>query len=72
MSSPGIANESFTYSGSVLLANITYNTTSPGGNSPTRVGIHAAQYATRVSAGATTTCNRTVGNISGGRGLKSW
>ena len=52
ISNAGTANESITYSGSVLLANITYNSTSPGGNSPTRVGIHATQYATRISAGA--------------------
>ena len=48
----GAANESITYSGSVFIANITYNSTSPGGNSPTRVGIHATPFATRISAGA--------------------
>ena len=48
----GTANEAIVYSGSVLVANITYNTTSPGGSNPTRVGIHATQYATRISAGA--------------------
>ena len=52
MSNSGTANESFTYSGSVLQANITYTSTSPSGNSPTRVGIHATAYATRISAGA--------------------
>ncbi len=48
----GAANESITYTGSVFNANITYNSTSPGGNSPTRVGIHATASATRISAGA--------------------
>jgi len=53
ISNAGTANEAVTaYTGSVLFANITYNTTSPGGNSPLRVGIHATQYATRISAGA--------------------
>ena len=49
----GAANESVSsYSGSVLNANITYNTTSIGGNSPNRVGMHATPYANRISAGA--------------------
>lgn len=48
----GAANESINYTGSVLNANITYNSTSPGGNSPLRVGIHATANATRISAGA--------------------
>jgi len=48
----GTANEAAVYSGSVLVANITYNSTSPGGQNPTRVGIHATPFATRVSAGA--------------------
>jgi formylglycine-generating enzyme required for sulfatase activity len=53
ISSPGSANEAVTaYTGSVLFANINYNATSPGGNSPLRVGIHATQYSTRISAGA--------------------
>ena len=53
ISNAGTANEAVTaYTGSVLFANITYNSTSPGGNSPTRVGIHATANATRVSAGA--------------------
>ncbi len=47
------ANESVNnYTGSVLNANITYNVTAPGGNSPKRVGVHATPYATRISAGA--------------------
>jgi formylglycine-generating enzyme required for sulfatase activity len=49
----GTANEAVSsYTGSVLYANITYNSTSPGGNSPTRVGIHATANSTRISAGA--------------------
>ncbi len=53
ISNPGAANESVTsYSGSVFDANINYNVTSPNGNSPTRVGMHATAYATRISAGA--------------------
>lgn len=53
ISNSGTANESVTsYSGPALFANITYNTTSPGGNSPLRVGIHATSVSTRISAGA--------------------
>lgn len=53
ISNLGTANEAVTaYSGSVLNGNFTYNGTSPGGNSPLRVGIHATAYATRISAGA--------------------
>ena len=53
VSNSGAANESVTaYSGSVFNANINYNSTSPGGNSPLRVGIHATPFATRISAGA--------------------
>ena len=53
ISNSGTANEAVTsYTGSALFANITYNTTSPGGNSPLRVGIHATANATRISAGA--------------------
>jgi hypothetical protein len=53
ISNAGTATESVTsYSGSVLFANITYNATSPGGNSPLRVGIHATANSTRISAGA--------------------
>ena len=53
ISNSGAANEAVTvYTGSVLDANITYNSTSPGGNSPLRVGIHATAYANRISAGA--------------------
>ncbi len=48
----GAANESVTYSGSVLNANITYTSTSPSGQNPLRVGIHATPFATRISAGA--------------------
>lgn len=40
------------YTGSVYNANVTYQSTSPGGNSPMRVGIHATSFATRISAGA--------------------
>ncbi len=46
----GAANESYTYSGSVLNANITHNAAS--GSRITRVGIHATASATRISAGA--------------------
>jgi len=53
ISNAGGPNEAVSaYQGSVLQANITYNSTSPGGNSPLRVGIHATAYATRISAGA--------------------
>ena len=52
LTNAGTANESANYTGSVLNANITYSSTAPGGGSPTRVGMHATQYATRISAGA--------------------
>jgi formylglycine-generating enzyme required for sulfatase activity len=53
LSNSGAVNEAVTaYTGSVLYANITYNATSPFGNSPTRVGIHATANSTRISAGA--------------------
>jgi formylglycine-generating enzyme required for sulfatase activity len=52
LNNAGTTNESITYSGSVLNANINHNLASPGGNSPTRVGIHATAGATRISAGA--------------------
>jgi hypothetical protein len=48
----GTASEGVTTSGSVLNANICYNSTSPNGNAPLRVGIFATQYATRISSGA--------------------
>lgn len=52
ISNSGAANEAVTsYSGSVLNANITNIYTSPQ-KVPLRVGIHATQYATRISAGA--------------------
>jgi len=48
----GAANESVTsYTGSVYIANITHNGIALS-SSPTRVGIHATPYATRISAGA--------------------
>lgn len=53
ISNPGAANETVTsYSGSVFNTNITSSETSPNGNSPLRVGIHATAFATRISAGA--------------------
>jgi formylglycine-generating enzyme required for sulfatase activity len=52
INSSGSATESITYSGSVLNGNFTYVSTSPGGNSPLRAGIHATANATRISAGA--------------------
>ncbi|MCX6314069.1 MAG: hypothetical protein NTX08_04975, partial [Sphingobacteriales bacterium] len=50
LNNSGATNESFTYSGSVLNANITHNAAS--GSRITRVGIHATSGATRISAGA--------------------
>lgn len=50
INSPGTANESVSYSGSVLLGNFNYISTTP--NSPMRVGIHATPGANRISAGA--------------------
>jgi len=53
LSNPGTANEAVSsYTGSVLFANITYNSTAPNGNSPTRVGMYATANSTRISAGA--------------------
>lgn len=52
ISNSGQAGETVTYTGSIYNTNVTYQLTSPGGNSPLRVGIHATPYATRISAGA--------------------
>lgn len=52
ISNSGQAGETATYTGSIYNTNITYQSTSTGGNTPLRVGIHATPYATRISAGA--------------------